>query len=302
MNQIIIIIMKLKNIIVAVATIVLSAALGSCTVSEPEMPTGSASTMRLKSTTFLGANLMKVKYDNYNRITQIDLTREEVINFKYEGTSKFPVEVEVSDYEEVYVGNDSYENKLSIHDRWTNITNNGNYITGYNCHSVFYNYDVDYDPITEKETLKVSETRESTTELFSYNSDGYLVSYTTEHPEVGNTVVIYNWENGLLTEYYDNDDDHPERAICDYSDVDNINLQWDPNLEILGPIAITNLFGKAPKKFFKRIVSYNGGTLSSDIQYSYSLLPNGLINHERLFYAEDGGEYVTLNFVYESTK
>ena len=106
----------------------------------------------------------------------------------------------------------------------------------------------------------------------------------------------FNWDGDLVMSVYDGE----VTLRLAYSDVENVNLQWDPNNEILGPMAITGFFGKAPARFVKS--AEFSDEYCERIQYSYSLLDNGLINMCRVLDSDDPEFEPVLNYIYEKVK
>lgn len=258
----------------------LALGMGSCTLSEPDAPKGSADSMRLKSITAAGMNMLKVTYDSSNRIVQIDGSE-----FKYELTysnvGNQLLSVTWSEYDEYY---DSETEKthmyLSYVNTWNNIQQNDK------------GYIVSYDYVETSYNGNSGEVMNTNTGYgtMAYDAEGHLVRVTdTDRDAYGHLdtdVITLTWNNGCLMK--DSDGNHYE-----YSDVPNVNLQWDPFMETTGPLAITGFVGVAPSYFMSKMVEDDYGYI---IQTAYTLLDNGLIHQCRQF--EDGYSMVA-TYVYE---
>ncbi len=263
-----------------------------CTVSEPDMANGEPAKFRLVSVKSMGMTLISVNYDNQGRMTKINYGNEIVYEFSYEGTSTTPSEV-VSLAYETYDVNDKEVRKLDTKTIWNNIhVNSDGYITGCSVKEWGWYYEDHYNYDTEKyELVLVSEDFDEYHGTIVYDNHGHIIDATA----LGDGMT-YEWSGDLLMSA--SDDDITVRFT--YSDVDNVNLQWDPNNEILGPIAISGFFGKAPAKFVKS--AQFSGDMDEKIQYSYSLLDNGLINMCRVLSSDNDGFEPVLNYVYERVR
>jgi len=273
----------LKGIVIAGTA---SLSLASCTVSEPDAPGGDPSALRLKALSSYGVTLMSVDYDQQNRVTAINYGGDETYEFTYQGDSRVPVKIVNTEYE--YMWDDDSQKDVryeSSIDTWTGIraTADGRYIASCTSREWQRNsYDADKTLVTDM--------------TFMYDSDGHLTR-TIETDNEGTLGREYKWQGGLLKSWTDTDHQDVESATYEYSDVDNVNLQWDPNNGMLGPLGITGLFGKAPSKFFKSEETFFNGQRDGYAQYSYTLLDNGLIHAARLNTGDDGTMF--FNFVYE---
>lgn len=264
----------------------------SCTVSEPDVPTGDPSKVRLTAVKSMGITLISVNYDKQGRITKINAGNDIVYNLSYEGTSAAPSEVVTLEYDTFDVNDKEVRQKVS-ETVWTNIrVNSDGYITSCSISETDWDYDTEYDYNTGKWGLTLRDTKNDKYDGTLFYHNGHLIkSHDTDGEE-----SIYNWDGDLLM--YVNDGDGT--LELEYSNVENVNLQWDPNNEILGPIAITGFFGKAPARFIK--ASKFDGDYGEKIQYSYSLLDNGLINMCRVLDSDDPEYEPVLNYIYEKVK
>lgn len=260
--------------------------LGSCTLSEPDPIKGSADSMRLKAVKTMGLDILKVEYDNSGRITLIAM-EDQKIEFTYSGQGNDLASVTEYGYDEYYdYDTDKTNIYLSQQAVWTNIQQNSNgYITSYDYE------DTEYIGTSDgSQDIRSHETGHLTV---GYDADGHMTSHTDVYTDsYGNQyseVSYFNWGNGLLVSIPD------EYLYFEYSDVENQHLQWDPFIEVLGPIMISNYFGKAPSKFIKLMDVRDDHEI---YQMSYSLLDNGLINQCRRFDPDEGYSSV-MNFVYE---
>lgn len=273
----------LKGIVIAGTA---SLFLVSCTVSEPDAPSGNPEALRLKALSSYGVTLMSIDYDSQNRVTAINYGNEETYEFTYQGNSRVPVEIVNTEYEEIWDDNSQKDVRgVSGIDTWTDIraTADGCYIAS----------------CTSREWQRNSDDANATLVTymtFLYDSDGHL-THTTETDNEGTLGREYNWQDGLLKSWTDTDDQDVESAKYEYSDIDNVNLQWDPNNGMLGPLSVTGLFGKAPSKFFKSEETFFRGQRDGYAQYAYTLLDNGLIHASKLNTGDDGTMF--FNFVYE---
>lgn len=273
---------QLKAILLAGAT---ALGLASCTVSEPDAPKGDASDLRLTGMTAYGIKFMDVEYDGQDRIVCINLGNSMIYNLTYSGNSQVPEQVTAEEYDYTYTEDDEEVTYLSSRDIWTDITTDGNgHITG------FRETEVNYERYGSESGRSTGYSR------FTYDSEGHLLSMTETTDGISST-RRYEWADGLLLGY-DESGDHPQSAVYAYSDVENVNLQWDPNNNTFGPMAITGLFGKAPAKFFKSETLFYNGYRDYSVQYSYTLLDNGLIHLARL-YGDDEDGNVVFTFTYE---
>lgn len=258
--------------------------LSSCTLSDPSEADGTPGSYRLKALSSYGLQVMKVSYDNLDRITEINYFGDMVYTLTYSGSSSVPTEVEMVEYDWY----EDYETEKEVkyicnRSSWTDIEGNTNgFITA--LQEVETSYDRDGS------ILDVSASHRT----FTY-ADRHLTNTWFD----GDAEMMYSWDNGLLTSCGEPlGEPNRELYTYTYSDTENDNLQWDPNNQAIGPIAITGLFGDAPTRFLKtETLSYSDG-YSEKVQYSYSLLPNGLINAVRIL-DEYEEETVSFNFQYE---
>lgn len=286
----------------ALTAAVAAMALSSCTVSEPELPSGDASSMQLTAITVGGATIMAVDYDTQNRITKINYYNDFTIEISYgASTSTAPEQVVVTDYEDYWDGDDTVTHLPSEQETWTNIrTNADGYITYYDCSDISWR-EV-YDP--ETQTNRREPYEQKSTESYTYDADGHMTQNVLhDFDDFGNPqklITTYTWKDGLLLSYADDDTDHNERAEFHYSDVENVHGQWEPHTH-LSALMITGLFGKAPAKFLKSETYYYQGIESETTQYSYALTDNGLIKYAKLL--EQGEDMaIVMNYVYKTKK
>ncbi len=286
----------------ALTAAVAAMALSSCTVSEPELPSGDASSMQLTAITVGGATIMAVDYDNQNRITKINYYNDFTIEISYgASTSTAPEQVVVTDYEDYWDGDDTVTHLPSEQETWTNIrTNADGYITYYDCTDV--RWDQVYDP--ETQTYKRRTYEQKSTESYTYDANGHMTKNVLhDFDDFGNPQTLnttYTWADDLLVSYADDDTDHNERAEFFYSDVENVHGQWEPHTH-LSALMITGFFGKAPAKFLKSETYYYQGVASETTQYSYALTDNGLIKYAKLL--EQGEDMaIVMNYVYKKRK
>lgn len=292
---------------VALTAAVTATVLTSCTVSEPEMPSGDASKMKLTAITSMGVTIMTVGYDRSDRIESINYANEYKVEFAYgTSTSTVPETVTVSQFEEYYGDGDKCELRLSEQDVWTNIQANASgFITYFDCKNTRW-HEV-YDDVSN--TYVRQPEIEQSTESFDYDAAGHLImdmvrSVDAEgKPQID--VTTYTWQNNLLMSYSDNDIKHHESATYEYSDVDNIHGQWDPNTRF-GPIMISGLFGNAPAKFMnKETYSYHDSesdySESETTQFSYALTDNGMIKYAKIL-DSSGDVSMVMNYVYTLKK
>ncbi len=265
-------------------------ALASCTVSEPKAPAGDPESLQFTGISSFGMTLMSVEYDNYNRVTMINFGNEMIYEMAYASDSDvIPVSVVSSEYEEGWdYDRDKYVLQLSERDTWSNIHGDSyGKITGFDCVSEHYDGDA---------TTYVEKWRQS----YRYDLAGHIIQQRVVDTKGSVDEVTYEWENGLLMRYYDNDTDHHEVGVYEYSDVENVNLQWDPNNQALGPMAITGFFGKAPSRFLKSERITIGDYDNEYYQYAYTLHQNGLINMSKVVNEDDGT--LVFNFLYKKVK
>lgn len=287
----------------ALTAAVAAMALSSCTVSEPELPSGDASSMQLTAITTGGLTIMKIGYDSSDRIESLNYANEFRVEFAYgTSTSTVPETITVSEYEEYYTDNDKYELRLSEQEVWTNIQSNADgFITYYDCKTTRWNYD-NYNAETGE--TYATQTVERSTENCEYDAAGHLVKNVVcstddlGHPQTD--VTTYTWQDDLLTGYSDDDFQHHESATYDYSDVYNTHGQWDPNTHF-GPIMLSGLFGNAPAKFMKKETYYYQNIESETTQFSYALTENGLIKYAKILDGT-GDLSLVMNYVYTLKK
>lgn len=263
----------------------------SCTVSEPELPGGDPSKVRLVAVKSMGITLISVKYDKQGRISKINAGNEMVFDLSYDGISSTPSKIVTTEYDTYDVNDKEVRQKVG-ETVWSNIhVNSDGYMTDCSVVETEYFFDVVYDYETGKDALvaRGEETDRYNGTLTYHN--GHLVKSLDSDGDC----KTYNWDGDLLLSMVDNDGPSISYA---YSDAENIHLQWDPNNEIIGPIAITGLFGKAPAKFTKSAEFSDG----ERIQYSYALLDNGLINMCRVLDSDDPKFEPVLNYIYEKVK
>lgn len=282
----------MKLIKAALPTAVMLIASTSCTLDEPSYPAGAASQMRLSSVSSYGVTLMKWEYDKQNRVTEINVGRDMIYRFTYTGNSEIPSTISGETYDYYYDSDKDTDVRYKDGEwEWTEIkADSRGYITQYNCDET--DFFIDQEPDNTVSVVK-----------FTYDSNGQLTRMEdTYYDDMLNKVVVdadnYIWQNGLLLSRTEvSDDSHPLTILCEYSDLDNPNRQWDPNNEILGPMATTGFFGVGPKKFPSRTQTNNNIYYTETIQYAYSLLPNGLI---RMSKVKDGDDItVVMTYTYE---
>ena len=280
----------MKLIKAALPTAVMLIASTSCTLDEPSYPAGAASQMRLSSVSSYGVTLMKWEYDKQNRVTEINVGRDMIYRFTYTGDSKIPSTISGETYDYYYSDDDTEVRYKDGEWEWTEIkADSRGYITQYNCDET--DFFIDQEPDNTVSVVK-----------FTYDSNGQLTRMEdTSYDDMLNKVVDsdnYNWQNGLLLSRTEASDDSNQLTIlCEYSDLDNPNRQWDPNNEFLGPLGTTGFFGVGPKKFPSRTQTSNGNYYTETIQYAYTLLPNGLI---RMSKVKEGDDItVVMTYTYE---
>lgn len=273
-----------------------SLALASCTLSEPDSADGAASDVRLSALSSYGMTMVTVSYDKLDRITEINYAGESIYRLTYSDGSDRPTSIVNEDYD-LYYNDDTEKDERKISDLsvWTDIVYNPDgTIAAHNDRDTEYYYDgidgADETRVTTGRTSYAYANGRLTRET-SVTADPHTSRETT-------SVRNFTWENGLMTRWADaSNEDHREWAEYEYSDVDNVNLQWDPNMQIFGPLAITGLFGTAPEKFLKSEKIYRYQTVDEFNQYAYALLPNGLINLSKMLGYDN--ESIVFNFIYE---
>lgn len=281
--------------------------LASCTLSEPETTDNDASTLRLTSLTEGGITVVKIDYDSQNRITEINFGNEDIYTLTYSGSSSVPTTIVAEEYDTYYYVNadDEYiwETKIAEKTKWTNIkADSSGLITSFSVNETRYHYESIWDEESGCETgLAATQFRESYDEKMFYDSNGHIVSYTVDDGITPLEITTFVWEDDLLVSAYDNDTENHENSEFEYSDVENVNLQWDLNNTIIGPLAITGFFGKAPKNFMKSSKEYYQGSLCDYYQYAYSLYDNGLIYQSKL-YDTQYDDYDLFTYVYSTIK
>lgn len=278
--------MMMKNVsikfVAAAAACVL--VMGSCTVSEPELPSGDGSSFRLKSITAMGLTVMKAAYDSSDRISSINFNGDFVYEFTYEGSSRVPSKIVYTEYDE----DDSAEETkrvVSEVDTWTDIrANAGGCITAYKWSERNY--------YGERVDLEEGDA------TLTYDAANHLTNYRLHSTTNGTTEDRkFNWSaDGLLLSC---DDCDGYAVYFTYSDVDNVNLQWDPFQSAVESLGITGFLGTAPSKFFKTQSDTPETNWSGTLQYAYTLLDNGLIRMGK-YYDPDEGAEIVYNFVYET--
>lgn len=289
----------LKGLAVAVVAVL---SLASCTISEPETSDGDASALRLKAVRQSGINIISFNYDTQNRVTKIKWADDMTYELTYEGSSRVPVKVVTTEYDYEYV-NGKDVRVVSEIDTWTNIQSNSlGFIASVDVNEILYDYSVRWDDYGNETLETVSEGEDNWRNELKYDSDGHLIQEINHNSDGTVDYHDYTWQNNLLIYATDNDPHYEESISYEYSDVENIQGQWDPNNQAYGPLAVTGLVGKAPSHFVKTENYYYQGHLESSAQYSYSLLPNGLINAGKYYDSEEEGIEVVLNFVYEKVK
>lgn len=285
-------------VLVAVASL----SLASCTISEPETSAGDASNMRLKAVKWGGMNMMSFKYDAQNRVTKIVYSDDITYELTYEGSNRIPVKVVTTEYGYEYVNGKDVRVVDEI-DTWTNIkANSFGCIASVEVHEITNSYSVKSDYDGNETLVKDSTEEDDWWNELKYDSAGHLIQEINHNSDGSRDINDYTWKNNLLTYSTDNDPDWEESISYEYSEVENIQGQWDPNNRTFGPLAITGLVGKAPSHFIKTEKYYYQGRLESNVQYSYSLLSNGLINAGKYYDSEEGEMEMVLNFVYEKVK
>lgn len=275
---------KLYQIVLFGIAVILSTTLTSCTLDDPNTSSDnsvSAEQLQLIGMAAYGLNMMDVSYDNNGRVSEIRFGADNTYTFEYQGSLNVPSTIRAEFYD-FYTVNGMEVKKLEEQDIYANIECNSNgLVTKWDYEETSYCYDINYDYDTEKETITEGiNSKDTGTRTFEYDSDGHMVKQYSYDDISGYDVDdIYNWENDLLISYGETEDeDHRQWYEIEYSDVNNVHRQWDPNNEIFGPIAITGLFGKAPAKFIKSVTGYSGSYLDDTINYAYTLKENGLID------------------------
>lgn len=261
----------------------------SCTVSEPEME-GDPSKVRLVAVKSMGVTLISVNYDNQGRITKINSGNELIYEISYDGVSSAPSKIVCDEYDTFYV-NDRDVRQLVSQAVWDNIqVNSAGYITGCSVSETDWYYETEYDHDTGKARLVQHSADHDSYAISASYSNGHMTKFEDDED-----VKVYNWQGDLLTSVFDG-----TTLNFTYSNVENVCLQWDPNNEVFGPIAITGFFGKAPSRFVKT-AEYDS-EYGERIQYSYALLDNGLINMCRVLDSYEYDFEPVLNFIYEKVK
>lgn len=292
-----------KNLLLKGLALIMAISTVSCTLSEPEVPTGNADSMRLTGMTVSVLNVLKVKYDNVDRITEINFANECVYLLTYEGDETIPSKIVMNEYDSFDV-NDKEVIKLVANYIWTDIKADAQgHIVQYNADETEYHYNTQYDENDKQVLVQDRIEKDHGISSFTYDAKGHLLMshYWAPDDEADGDYNYLNWSGNLITSYGEPAGaSNREWTEVEYSDVVNRNLQWDPNNEILGPLAITGFFGVAPEKFIKRVTRYYNGEFNGWIEYAYSLLPNGLINKCRV--ADSDNEKMTYNLIYEMKK
>lgn len=283
----------MKLIKAALPTAVMLIASTSCTLDEPSYPAGAASQMRLSSVSSYGITLMKWEYDKQNRVTEINVGNDIIYQFSYIGDSKSPDVISGKSYDYEYDYDKDKEVRILDETwEWTGIkTDSDGHITYYDCTETIYRYNTTPETTTSQVSLEYDSNGQIIL-LADQSFDPFTMSTITDY-------VHFNWKNGLLVNRTDSGP-NPEIVTIEYSDVENPNRQWDPNNEMFGPIATTGFFGVAPKKFAKSSTSYYNGNYDWPghvIQYSYNLLPNGLIRMSKV--KDDNDITVVMTYTYE---
>ncbi|MCM1153707.1 MAG: hypothetical protein NC328_08680 [Muribaculum sp.] len=273
----------------------------SCSLSEPESTDAegaeNAGSLRLSSVSFLGADILRLKYDEAGRISEIR-QNEMLTEFTYSGTAGNTLEiVKATEYDTEYNYSTDKEEVVETNvEVWTNIRQDseGRILS---CDYTDTSYSYSWSYITD--TFEKFEDTELGTTSFKYDSEGHLlnqhwnnVNNVTGQPETDDTYYI--WDNGRLLKILDEDE---VEVTFEYCDVKNTQLQWDPFLYSIGALPLSGYLGTAPSWFISREIEYDNDGVKTDIQISYNLLGNGLI-HACRRYESGEGEVVT-NFKYE---
>lgn len=288
--------MKLSSILLPLSLLLAAA---SCTVDEPSMPEGDASQLQLSATTSYGLTLSKWEYDDLDRLTEISFG-DIVYSISYVGNTNRPDSIITTIYDYIEV-NDKMIRVVDEVDRWSDIgVTAAGYIAGYRSVDVDYDIHVGWDYEADREIIEsITPYTETSLVTLSYDAAGHLVeeleSGYDNNGNMTSTLTTFDWQNGLLVYICDSDDDHRESKKFEYSDVDNVQFQWDPNNQAFGPLATAGFFGKAPSKFLSKVSTYYNEQLDEESYYAYTLLPNGLIRMAKM---TEEDETIVMTFVY----
>lgn len=260
--------MKVSHLLIAA----LGLSLGSCSLAEPEEANGNPDSMQLSEIRCFGLKFLDIDRDVQGRITTITFTNEERFVLDYVGSSTTPSTIVITSWEESYDDNDHSTLVIDEESTWTNIrTNAAGCIVSYD-YSTTYKY-------TGHDNGSCNLT---------YNSKNQLI----REVDTDGTVYDYVWDNDCMMRIIE---DGETDVAFEYSDVENVNRQWDPLLSFKPMLNVTGLFGVAPKMFAKKTQDRE-----ITVQTAYSLLPNGLINHLKTVEVDKDESITTvLNFVYE---
>lgn len=264
---------KFIKSLVLPAAILISGTLTSCTLSEPDNNAANnpAEEMLLQKISSMGVNMLYITYDELNRPLKLSSPMlEEVVTLTYEGTDKYPSEMDIKQYD---------EESLDEHGIFTDIRFDANgHITSFTC----------------KEWMQREQTWDISYNVLHYDNAGHL----TESYVDGELSSWYEWEDGLLVKSHL--DDGNDVYTWAYGNLENPTGMWSLNWPFLDILQITGWFGKAPSKLpisiTERSGVYDEWYNETTLQFAYSLSTTGLITAEK--FSDGDGDVVTLNYSY----
>ncbi len=269
-----------------------SLTLASCTLGEPDNSDSAAEELQLSALTAYGLKMMTVSRDNLNRITEINYSGENIYTLTYSDDSDRATSIVSKQYDYIYDSDSDRDvRKLTESEEWTDIEYNtdGTIAT--------YNYTETIVNAYDSQVLETEKGRATYTYVNGHPTRQVWVGTILETNQASTDCINFIWEGDLMTGWTDDpNEDNPEWVVFEYSDVDNIHRQWEPNA-FFGPLAITGIFGPAPSKFLKSEEVFSNGASDEFYQYAYALLPNGLIDLAK--FADRDGDTLVFNYIYE---
>lgn len=267
----------LKLALFAVDAIVV---LQGCTLREPDDPVESlrdADGVLIKEvSTPSGREKITFEYDQIGRCTHINWFGETEYEIFYSNplTPK-PYRINEIEYGEFSLGGVTVKRPRYI-TKWKALRFNSD-----DCLEHFYATEYIYDyRLNEKGEERVSYKLDTYNGSYYYDNTGRLTSSVID--DETSSII---WNDGDLAYI---EEDNPYVLTFTSSDVENTAGQWDPLNEVMGPLACTGWFGKAPAHFLKSETYSNEGSPVSSQNYSYKLYTNFLIDKALVQYYEDG--------------
>lgn len=291
---------KIKEIILTFMA--LTVGFTSCTLSEPKISESDQSTMLLKQVDMRGKSIFAFDYDSQNRIVNIKCYDYEEYKLTYPNTqSNIPSSIECLEYD-YYDINGEEVRKVTEKDIWSDLrTDSDGRLMSFKNNITAYSYSVTTDEVTDRQII-IEYDPDTYVEFneIKYNSEGNMINVSSSD---GSNFTL-EWRNGDLMNVigYESSESSQDKYVFEYSDVINISGRWDAITNtVVGPIAVTGLFGKAPVHFVKSVKSYQGSDLFSHTAFSYNLFDNGLINMLRISELDENFTG-TLNYSYIKAK